>query len=83
MPLWYIEKTTYIYSIKAGQMKLSFNKKNADHIKLAKVTISDEVRDYSNDPYVKRKTQEAIEFLKKVGLPEEFLKIRDAQYGKK
>lgn len=64
-------------------MSRSFNnKKRDDQKRLAKVTVSNEVKDYSKDPYVKRKTQEAIAFLEKAGLPEELVKMRDAKWGK-
>jgi hypothetical protein len=59
------------------------NKKSAYHNKWATGTISKDVKDYSNDPYFVKKAQEAKEFLEKVGLPEELLKIRDAEWGKK
>jgi hypothetical protein len=57
--------------------------KSPYHNKWATCTVSKDVKDYSNDPAVIKKTQEAIKFLEKVGLPEELLKLRDAQYGKK
>ncbi|MBO9201910.1 MULTISPECIES: hypothetical protein [Niastella] len=37
-----------------------------------KVTIVKELRDYSNDPMVLRKAEEAKEFIKKAGIPEDF-----------
>ncbi|AEV98289.1 hypothetical protein A4D02_22960 [Niastella koreensis] len=36
------------------------------------IIIVKELRDYSNDPFVKRKREEAIEFLKEHGLPKEY-----------
>jgi hypothetical protein len=44
--------------------------------------LSKDLKDYYS-PAAIRKTEEAIRFLEKVGLPEELLKIRDAQYPKK
>ena len=57
--------------------------KSPYHNKWATCTVSKDVKDYSNDPAVIRKTQEAKEFLDRVGFPEELLKIRDTQYDKK
>jgi hypothetical protein len=69
--------------LKKNQMEPSFNNSNfVEQIALTNVTISDEVRDYSNDPTFIKRAQEAKEFLEKVGFPEELLKIRDAMYGK-
>jgi hypothetical protein len=63
-------------------MKPSFNNRNFDEqIKLANVSLSSEVKDYSNDPTFLKRAQEAKEFLEKVGFPEELLKIRDDMYG--
>jgi len=47
-----------------------------------KITVSNEVKDYSKDPTIIKRVQEANEFLKKVGLPEELLKIRNVKGGK-
>jgi len=64
-------------------MEPSFNNSNSgEQITLANFTISDDVRDYSNDPTIIKRAQEAKEFLEKVGFPEELLKIREAMYGK-
>jgi hypothetical protein len=64
-------------------MEPSFNNINSvEQITPANVTISDEVRDYSNDPTFIKRAQEAKEFLEKVGFPEELLKIREEMYGK-
>ena len=38
------------------------------------VTIDENMRDYSNDPYFKKKHEEAAEFIKKHGLPKSFKK---------
>lgn len=59
------------------------NKKSVYRNKLDKGIISKDVKDYNYSPAAIRKTEEAIKFLEKAGLPEEFLKIRDAQWGKK
>jgi hypothetical protein len=65
-------------------MKQSFNdKKSVSQIKLAKATLSKEINDYTNDPTLLKRAQEAKEFLEKYGFPEELLKIREAMYGKK
>jgi hypothetical protein len=65
-------------------MKQPFNnKKLSSHIKLAKVTISEEVRDYSNDPTIIKRAQEAKEFLEKHPFPFELLEMIDAQNDKK
>jgi hypothetical protein len=45
-----------------------------------KQSFNDKV-DYSKDPTFLKRAQEAKEFLEKNGLPEELLKIREAQYG--
>ncbi len=62
---------------------LANNKKSPYHNKWATGTISNEVNDYSNDPTFIKRAKEAEEFLKKHPLPEELLKIIDAQNGKK
>lgn len=54
-----------------------------DPKRLIKVTVSNEVKDYSKDPTIIKSTQEANEFLEKVGFPEEFVKMRDAKWGKR
>ena len=36
------------------------------------VTIVKELRDYSKEPFVRKKVEEAKEFLKKYGIPESF-----------
>ena len=61
---------------------LANNKTSPYHNKLATGTISKDVKDYSNDPTIIKRAQEAKEFLEKVGLPNELLKIRDADWGK-
>lgn len=38
------------------------------------VTIVKELRDYSKDPYFRKKAEEAKEFIKKHGIPESFKK---------
>jgi len=38
------------------------------------ITIVKKMRDYSTDPFFKKKAEEAIKFLKKHGLPESFKK---------
>jgi hypothetical protein len=50
-----------------------------DPKRLIKVTVSNEVKDYSNDPTIIKRAQEANEFLAKVGFPKEFVKMRDAK----
>lgn len=57
--------------------------KSPYHNKWANCTISKDVRDYSNDPTIIKRTQEAKEFLEKHPIPEDLLKIIDAQWGKK
>ena len=37
------------------------------------VIISDKVKDYSNDPFFRKKDEEAVAFLKKYPPPKEFL----------
>lgn len=59
------------------------NKKSVYHNKWATGTISKDVKDYSNDPTIIKRAQEAKEFLEKHPLPEDLLKIIDAQCGKK
>lgn len=59
------------------------NEKSPYHNKWATGTISKDVKDYSNDPTIIKRAQEAKEFLEKHPLPEELLKIIDAQNGKK
>jgi hypothetical protein len=39
-----------------------------------KITIVKELSDYSNSPFVKRKKEEAIKFIEKNGIPEDFKK---------
>lgn len=58
------------------------NKKSAYH-KLAKGSISKDLKGYNYSPAAIRKTEEAIKFLEKAGLPEELLKTRDAQWNRK
>lgn len=41
------------------------------------------IKNCGYSPAAIRKTEEAIKFLEKAGLPEELLKLRDAQNGKK
>lgn len=38
------------------------------------ITIIKKMRDYSNDPFFKKKEEEAIKLIKKHGLPESFKK---------
>jgi hypothetical protein len=57
------------------------NKKPTNHNTFINGSISKDLKNYS--PAAIRKTEEAIKFLEKAGFPEELLKIRDAQYGKK
>lgn len=65
-------------------MKQPFNnKKISSHIKLAKVTISDQVKDYSNDPTIIKRAQEAKEFLEKHPFPFELFEMIDAPTDKK
>jgi hypothetical protein len=40
------------------------------------ITVVDEIRDYGNDPYFKKKDERAKAFLEKNPLPKEFLKKR-------
>jgi hypothetical protein len=84
MRLWYIGKKMYIYNIKMRQMNQPVNnKKSVYHSKLPKGSITKDFKDYNFSPAAIRKTEEAIKFLEKAGFPEELLKIRDAQWGKK
>jgi hypothetical protein len=61
-------------------------RKNETHtgeqIRLTKVTVSNDTKDYSNDPFFIKQAQEAQEFLEKVGFPEELLKIKDLNNSK-
>lgn len=59
------------------------NKKSAYHNKFVKGSLSKDLKDHNFSPAAIRKTEEAIKFLEKAGFPEELLKIRDAQWGKK
>lgn len=53
-------------------------KVNSDNAYSGKIrgTISDKVKDRSNDPYFIRKADDAAEYVRKHGLPEEALKIQ-------
>jgi hypothetical protein len=55
-------------------MKKNLHTKAGD-IKI-NATISNTVRDYSNDPYFLKKDEESKIFLKQHGFPEQLLKIR-------
>jgi hypothetical protein len=61
----------------------SKNKKSTNHNIFINDSISIDVKNCNYSPAAIRKAEEAIKFLEKAGLPEELLKIRDAQYGKK
>ena len=52
-------------------------RKKDDQIRLTKISHSNEIKDYSNDPTIIKRAQEANEFLEKVGFPEELLKLKD------
>jgi hypothetical protein len=65
-------------------MKQSANDKKSEfYNKFPKGCITKDFKDYNYSPAAIRKTEEAIKFLEKAGLPEELLKIIDAQKGKK
>ena len=53
-----------------------------ERLGLTQVTVSNDLKDYSNDPFFIKQAQEAQEFLEKVGFPEEFLKIKDRNTSK-
>jgi len=53
------------------------------HNKFAKSIITKDYKDYNFSPAAIRKTEEAIKFLEKAGLPQELLQIIDAQNVKK
>jgi hypothetical protein len=52
------------------------NIKKRKQISKAKKVDPKAAKDYVNDPYVVKKRQKAAAFLKKVGLPESFIKQR-------
>lgn len=64
-------------------MKQSTNNNSPYHNKFVKGIITKNYRDYNFSPAAIRKTEEAIKFLEKAGLPKELLQIIDAQNGKK
>lgn len=51
---------------------MSATSSNKDQYQPLKITIVKELRDYSNDPFVKRKREEAIKFLQEHGLPKSY-----------
>jgi hypothetical protein len=63
----------YLYYVKI-KLSMSATISNKDQYQPLKITIVKELRDYSNDPFVKRKREEAIKFIGKHGIPEDFKK---------
>ena len=61
-------------------MDTSNNKNNAQ--RTTRAIISNDVRDYGNDPFVLKKAKESKEFLEKHGFPEDFIKFKIEQYNK-
>lgn len=53
---------------------MSATTSNKDQYQPLKITIVKKLRDYSNDPFIKRKREEAIKFIEKHGIPEDFKK---------
>jgi hypothetical protein len=52
-------------------MQKNNSKKNNDPKKTRNAIISNEVRDYGNDPFFIKKAKESKEFLEKHGFPED------------
>jgi hypothetical protein len=50
--------------------------------KFGNAIISNEVKDYSNDPFFVKKADDSQKFLEEHGFPKEFLKHRIEQYNK-
>jgi hypothetical protein len=50
--------------------------------KFGNAIISNEVRDYGNDPFFIKKADDSQKFLEEHGFPEEYLKSRIEQYNK-
>lgn len=49
----------------------------------AKITIDPNMRDYSKDPTIIKRSQEAIAFLKKNGLPKDLVELSEAKARKR
>jgi len=52
---------------------LPANRKRHASKKSVKITASDKVKDYGNDPFFVKKAKESKDFLEKHGFPEELL----------
>ncbi len=50
--------------------------------KFGNAIISNEVRDYGNDPFFLKKAADSQKFLEEHGFPEDYLKNRIEQYNK-
>jgi hypothetical protein len=50
--------------------------------KMGNIIISNEVRDYGNDPYFVKKADESQKFLEKHGFPEGLIKLKIEKYNK-
>jgi hypothetical protein len=53
---------------------MSATTSNKDQYQPLKITIVKELRDYSKDPFFIKKREEAIKFIEKHGIPEDFKK---------
>jgi hypothetical protein len=59
------------------------NRKKNSRKKAVKAQVSNEVRDYSNDPTVLKRLEEAKKFMEEHPFPEELLKILNERSKKK
>ncbi|WP_316794106.1 hypothetical protein [Pedobacter frigoris] len=51
-------------------------------IKQGTIAIDNNMKDHSNDPFVKRKIEDSKKVIGKAGLPPEYLKILSERKGK-
>lgn len=63
-------------------MQNSNDKKNNVPKKIDNIIISNEVRDYGNDPYFVKKADDSQKFLEKHGFPEGLIKLKIEKYNK-
>lgn len=61
-------------------MDTSNNKNKAP--RTTRAIISNDVRDYGNDPFILKKARESKEFLEKHGFPEEVIKFKIEHFNK-
>jgi hypothetical protein len=63
-------------------MQTPSDKKHNDQKKIGNAIISNDVKDYGNDPFFIKKANDSQKFLEKHGFPEELLKLQREKLDK-